>query len=179
MLTLNTQLQGTPIMSLQTGGALATATEEIIDPRKLQIVAYRVSGPRITEASILHTSDIREVGPLGFIVDSSDEIMVVDDSLVRLNEVIGFHFQLLGKQVIDTTKKKLGKVLEYVIESDDFTIQKLHVSQNILKNLKSSNLVIHRSQIVEINDKVIVVRAATVEATTGFAQAINPFRKTP
>lgn len=166
-------------MSLQSGSTLGTTTEEIIDPRKLQIIAYYVHGPRITETSILHTSDIREVGPLGFIVDTADEIMTLDDSLVRLNEVIGFHFQLLGKQVIDDTKKKLGKVVEYTLESESFMIQKLHVSQNLLKNIKSSSLIIHRSQIIEINDKAVIVRSATAEATTSFVQAINPFRKAP
>lgn len=179
MLLLNTKLQRIPIMSLQSGGMLGAVTEEIIDPRKLQIIAYRVTGPHVTEASILHTVDIREVGPLGFIVDSADEIMTLDDSLVRLNEVIGFNFQLLGKRVIDDTKKKLGKVVDYVIDSETFTIQKLHVSQNILKNIKSSNAIIHRSQIIEITDTVIIVRSATVEATAGFAEAINPFRKAP
>lgn len=179
MLMLNSQLQRVPIMSLQSGSSLGVAAEEIIDPRKLKIVAYHVTGPRITEASILHASDIREVGPLGFIVDSTDEIMTLDDSLIRLNEVIGFHFQLLGKQVIDDTKKKLGKVVEYAIESESFTIQKLHVSQTILKNIKNSNLIIHRSQIIEINDKAIIVRSATIEAPTSFAQVINPFRKAP
>jgi sporulation protein YlmC with PRC-barrel domain len=177
MLMLNSQLLKVPIMSLQSGGSLGTASEEIVDPRKLKVVAYRVSGPRINEASILHTSDIREVGPLGFIVDSTDEIMVLDDSLVRLNEVIDFHFQLIGKQVVDDTKKKLGKVIEYAVESESFLIQKLHVSQNILKNVKNSNLIIHRSQIVEISDKTIIVRSATVESPTTFVQAINPFRK--
>lgn len=177
MLMLSTQLQKVPIMSLQSGGSLGIAAEEIIDPRKLKIVAYRISGPRIQEPSVLHTSDIREVGPLGFIVDSTDEIMVLDDTLVRLNEVIAFQFQLSGKQVIDDRKKKLGKVVEYAIESESFLIQKLHVSQNILKNIKSSNLIIHRSQIIEITDKAIIVRSATVEAPTTLVQAINPFRK--
>lgn len=179
MLTLNTQLQKVPIMSLQSGSTLGETSVEIIDPRKLQIIAYYVTGSRITETSVLHTSDIREVGPLGFIVDSADEIMTLDEDLVRLNEVVGFQFQLIGKQVIDDTKKKLGKVAEYAVETDSFMIQKLHVSQNIIKNIKTTSLIIHRSQIIEITDTAIIVRSATVEAQTTFAQAINPFRKSP
>lgn len=178
MLTLHSQLQRTPIMSLQSGDTLGVASEEIIDPRKLQILAYYVTGPRIHETSILHTSDIREVGPLGFIVDGADEIMTLDSSLVRLNEVIDFQFQLLGKEVIDDTKKKLGRVTEYVLETESFLIQKLHVSQNILKNFKNSNLLIHRSQIIEITDKAIIVQSASIPEPTGLMQAMNPFRKT-
>lgn len=177
MLLLNSQLQNVPVMSLQTGSQLGTATEPIVDPRKLQIVAYYVTGPRIQTASVLHAQDIREFGPLGFIVDGSDSIMELDEDLVRLQEVINFKFSLLGKMVVDDTKKRLGKVVEYTIESDGFTIQKLHISQSVIKNLTSSNLIIHRSQIIEITDHRIIVRSATIPHSVGLAQVMNPFRK--
>lgn len=164
-------------MSLQSGGSLGLAGAPIIDPRKLQIVAYYVDGPRIHEKSVLHTADIREVGPLGFIVDSSDSIMTLDEDLVRLQEVIGFNFDLIGKIVIDDHKKKLGKIAEYSLESDGFFIQRLHVSQSVMKSLSSSHLIIHRSQIVEVNDRQIIVRSATIPERTGLTQALNPFRK--
>lgn len=179
MLLLNTQVQNIPVMSLQTGAALGTATSAIIDPRKLIVTAYYVAGPRIQTASVLHTSDIREFGPLGFIVDGTESVMDLDQDLVRLQEVINFKFELIGKLVIDENKKKLGKVSEYALETEGFTIQKLHISQSLMKNLGSSKLVIHRSQIVEINDRQIIVRAATVPKAVGLAQVMNPFRKTP
>lgn len=179
MLLLNSQLRNVPVMSLQTGTALGTATDPIIDPRKLQIVAYYIAGPRIQATSILHTADIREHGPLGFIVNGADSIMELDEDLIRLQEVIDFRFNLLGKMVVDDNKKRLGKVGEYTVESDGFTIQKLHVTQSVMKNLSSSNLIIHRSQIVEITDHLIIVRSADIPQTVGIAQAINPFRKNP
>ena len=179
MLLLNTQLENVAVMSLQTGSALGTAANPIIDPRKLQIVAYYITGPRVQATSVLHTADIREFGPLGFIVDGADVIMELDEDLVRLQEVIDFKFNLLGKTVVDDHKKRLGKVGEYTVESDGFIIQKLHVSQSIMKNLASTNLVIHRSQIVEITDHQIVVRSATVQQPIGLSNVINPFRKTP
>lgn len=164
-------------MSLQTGGSLGTAFNPVIDPRKFQVVAYYVTGPRIQEVSVLHTSDIRELGPLGFIVNGTESIMPLDQDLVRLKEVIDLNFTLLGKTVVDENKKKLGKVAEYTLESEGFVIQKIHVSQSMMKNLKSSNLVIHRSQIVELNDHQIVVRSASVPESVGLSQVLNPFRK--
>ena len=164
-------------MSLQTGGSLGVATQSIIDPRKLQIVAFYVTGPRIQELSVLHTSDIRELGPLGFIVDGAESIMTLDEDLVRLQEIISLNFSLVGKQVIDDTKKKLGKVVEYVLDGESFIIQKIHVSQSVIKNFKNTNLVIHRSQIVEINDRQIIVRSGLVQESAGLAEVLNPFRK--
>lgn len=177
MLLLNSQLKNVPIMSLQSGTELGTANDPIIDPRKLQIAAYYVAGPRIQTTSVLHTSDIREFGPLGFIVDSADSIMELDDDLIRLKEVIKLKFTLLGKMVVDERKKRLGKVGEYTLESDAFTVQKIHVSQSMIKNIASSNLIIHRSQIVELTDHLIVVRSGSVPETVGLAQVMNPFRK--
>lgn len=177
MLMLNKRLENTPIMSLQNGAKLGLAQHPIIDPRKLQIIAYYASGPRIHHASILHTADIREVGPLGFIVDSADSIMELDESLVRLNEVIDFNFSLIGKVVVDENKRRLGRVIEYTAESDDFFIQKIHVHQSVLKNIASSNLIIHRSQIVEINDRFIIVKAGSLQDRGILDRAVNPFRR--
>lgn len=177
MLVLNKALIDTPVMSLQTGGQLGATTATLIDPRKLQIIALYVGGPRIHEESVLHTSDIRELGPLGLIVNDADDIMPVDEGLVRLQEVIAMRFSLIDKMVIDDTKKKLGKVTEYTVDSESFMIKKLHVGQSMFKNISNSALLIDRSQIVEITDKTIIVRSASIPETSGIAQLINPFRK--
>lgn len=175
---LNKSLLNVPIMSLQNGSKLGVTQEAIIDPRKLQIIAYYAAGPRIHQSSVVFTGDIREVGPLGYIVDSADQIMEIDEGMVRLSEVIGFHFSLIGKQVVDEAKHKLGKVAEYATETDGFYIQKLHISQSVMKNITSTNLIVHRSQIVEITDSAIVVRSGSVKESVGLVQAVvNPFRK--
>lgn len=177
MLALNKTITNIPVMSLQSGGTLGQADQPIIDPRKLQIIAYYVSGPRIQQTSVLHTNDIREFGPLGFIVDGADCVMELDESLIRLQEVIGFNFELLGKKVVDEDKKNLGKVVEYTVETDGFVIQKIHVGQSLVKNITSSSLLIHRSQIVEITDRHIVVRSSANKQQLGLAQMLNPFRR--
>lgn len=164
-------------MSLQTGGQLGSLMQAIIDPRSLQIMAYYVAGPRIHEESVLHTSDIREVGSLGAIVNDANDIMAVDTELVRLREVLSMQFSLIGKAVITDSKQRLGRVSDYAVDSESFKIMKLHVAQSIMRNLGNSALIIGRSQIVEITDEHIVVRSATVQQTTGLMQAINPFRR--
>ena len=179
MLLLGSQLTNTPVMSLQSGSALGMISTPVIDPRKLQIIAYYITGPRISEPSVVHTSDIREYGPLGFIVDSADSIMTLDEDLVRLQEVINFNFTLLGKTVIDDTKKKLGKVADYALEGESYLVQKLHVNQSVIKNFSNANLIIHRSQIIEVTDNSVLVRSTTIPQQVGLAQALNPFRKSP
>ena len=158
------------------------AVGHIIDPRRLNIVAFYCEGPLIDfSPAILHTTDIREFSSIGLIVDSADNLMPPDD-LVRLKEIMDYHFDLEGKQVVEEGGHKLGKVGGYTVDSESFYVVKLHVRPTFLQSLGRAELLIDRTQISEINDKQIVVRRATVqdEERPRFASLPsidNPFRK--
>jgi sporulation protein YlmC with PRC-barrel domain len=184
MLLPRDRLLNLPIMSLQTGTQIGTAISHIVDPRRLNVVAFYCEGQLINfNPAILHVADIRELSSIGLIVDSADNIMPPDD-LVRLKEILDYHFELEGKQVVEEGGHKLGKVGGYTVDSESFYIVKLHVKPTLLQSFGRAELLIDRTQISEINDKQIVVRRATVrdEKRAPFASipAIdNPFRKAP
>lgn len=162
MLVLKERLLDLPIMSLQTGIEIAQTEQLIIDPRDLRIIAFYCKGSRLdVHPAILHTEDIREFGDLGLIVDSSDDIMA-PEGLVRLQEVLSFGFNLENMQVIEETGRKVGKIINFSIDSLNFLVAKLHVKPGFLQSWTTSELLIDRSQIKEINDDHIVVRAATI-----------------
>ena len=105
-----------PIMSLQTGAELARTEQALIDPRDLTVIAYSLRGTLLNEhPAFIRVNDIREIGSMGMIIDSNDEIIGLDDVL-RIKEVYGFEFTLEGKPVIDEKKRKLGKVIGYTLE---------------------------------------------------------------
>lgn len=182
MLILGSRLHHTPVMSLQTGTKLAHVTSPIIDPATLKIVAYVLEGPLLAEhPSYLRVDDIREIGNIGIIVDSSDEFVGLED-VIKLKELIKLNFPLIGMSVIDEHKRKLGKVENYTLESGSFVIQQLEVKRGILKGITDAGLLIHRSQITKITDQAIVVKSSAkkqsaepvMEATRG--EFVNPFR---
>jgi uncharacterized protein YrrD len=182
MLLLGSRLNSTPVMSLQTGGRLAHTAKPIIDPGNLRIIAYEVEGQLLTEHPMfVRTADIREYGRLGMIIDSSDELIGLDD-VIQIEKLYELGFPLVGMQVVDDRKHKLGKVSDYTLETDGFVIQQLNVNRGFFKGLNDTGLLVHRSQIVEINDKAIVVKSATIKTVEPVMQAIrgefvNPFRK--
>lgn len=168
-------------MGLQTGSELARISKPIIDPSSLKIVAYEVDGPLLDiHPSLLRVIDVREFSDIGVIVDSSDEFVSPSD-VIKLGEIYKHNFVLDGKTVVNKKHKKLGKVVGYTLETTGFLIQQLTVRRPLLLSFAEPELLIHRTQITEINDREIVVQdQATIpepvrqSVRTAY---VNPFRK--
>lgn len=180
MLILGSALINTSIMGLQTGSKLAETKAPIIDPSNLKIVAYQVDGPLLSHRpAILLIADVRELSDIGMIIDSNDEFISVDD-VILVKKICDLNFSLIGMDVFDDKKRKLGKINNYSVDVNSFFIQQLNVKQSIFKSLTETDLLIHRSQIIEINNKAIIVKstAQTVSARIDRSQSnyINPFR---
>jgi uncharacterized protein YrrD len=170
-----------PVMGLQTGSELARTSKPVIDPHTLEIVAYELIGPLLTShPTLLRVVDVREFSDIGLIVDSSDEFVAVDD-IIKLEEIYNLRFSPVGMPVIDERRHKLGKVDGYTIDTSGFLVQQLSVRRPLFKSLTDTQLLIHRTQITEINDKEIIVhsRAAVPEPTLDTIRGAytNPFRK--
>lgn len=181
MLITGFRLINAPVMGLQTGTELARISRPVIDPKDLHILAYEVEGSSLDlHPSLLRIADVREFSDIGIIIDSSDEFVSPDD-IIKLGEVYHQHFELIGLTVRDENKNKLGRVDGYTVETGDFVIQQLSVKRPILKSLNDTHLLIHRSQIIEINDKEIITHshAEIPEPTLEKIHPtyVNPFRK--
>lgn len=180
MLIAGSRFLNAPVMGLQTGSELARTNREIIDPATLEIIAFELEGPLLSERpSFLRIADVREFSDIGIIVDSSEEFIGLED-VVRLKNIYELGFEVIGKLVIDEQKHKLGKVIGYTVDTVGFLIQQLSVKRPLLKSFSDTELLVHRSQIVEVNDESIVVRSETLEAGEPTATAMpsyhNPFR---
>ncbi len=180
MLILGSRLINTSIMGLQTGTKLAVTKTPIIDPSNLMIVAYEVDGPLLSERpSFIRIADVRELSDIGMIIDSNDEFIGVKD-VVAIQKIYDLGFKLLGLSVVDESKHKLGKVSDYTVDSSDFVIQQLNVARSVMRSLTETSLLVHRSQIIEINDTTITVRntAKKLEPIKDAPKMayLNPFR---
>lgn len=183
MLLLGDRLLGTPVMSLQVGAKIAETIEPVIDPRNLIIVAYEVDGPLLeVHPKFIRIADIRELSDIGMIVDSSDELIELND-VIKIKEIRQLAFKLIGMKVVDQRGHRLGKVEEYVVDTDTFMIQQLSVKGGLIDSLSSTGHLINRSQITEISDTVIVVKSAETKLTALETKGdihrtyTNPFRK--
>lgn len=167
-------------MSLQTGKELAVTSTPIVNPHNLSIIAYLVRGSHLDhDPSFLRVADIRELGSLGMIVDSSEEFIESED-IINDKDIYDLEYEIEGKHVIDEENNKIGKVTDYVIDIDSFVIEQLVVKRPLLKSLTDDELLVHRSQIVEVTDDTIIIKSAKIRESatekTGH-RYVNPFRQ--
>ncbi|MBC7546166.1 hypothetical protein H7171_00290 [Candidatus Saccharibacteria bacterium] len=156
------------VLSLRTGMPIATITGPIINPDNLKIEGFYCQDRFDSKELILLYQDIRDVMPKGYVVNDHDVLVEAHD-LVRLKTVIELNFDLIGKPVQTIAKHKVGKVGDYATETETMSIQKIYVTQSILKSLSGGSLSVDRSQINEITPRRIIInelaKPARVSAT--------------
>ncbi len=163
MYVLASQLKNLPVMSIQTGQAIAHIEQPIINMANLEAMALNCNlGRSKPKEGVILLRDVRQFSGDCIIVDSFDDI---EDSseIVRLKDVVKAGFNPIGKHVVNESGDKLGKVEDYTINLKTFMIQKLYVHQSLVKSLLYNSLVIDRTQVIDITPKAITVKDARVK----------------
>jgi|SRR6185312_6323637 len=157
MLQLSNFLYNRPVMSLRTGGQVATAIAPVLNPKSLKVEGfYCEDSANHKQLLVLLSQDIREVSHRGFIIDDYD-VLAEPEDLVRLQEVLELGFELLKKPVETVSKQKVGRVNDYATEISTMYVQKLYVSQPLWKSFTGGSLSVDRTQIVEVTTKRIII----------------------
>lgn len=181
MLIEGSKLLKYPILSLHTASRIAEVKGLVIDPNFLKVVAFEINAISSKQRLFLEASSVREFSKMGMIVDSDEEFVEKDD-VIKLKETIDLGFSLDNMKVVSKKKAMLGRIEDFIINTEDFQIMQLIVKRPIYKALIDPELVIGRSDIHEINDREIVVKSeeGTIMKKSGtldFApNFVNPFK---
>ncbi len=164
MYALASKLVPLPVLSLQTGTNVANTKAIILDPALLEVVAFIcITDSRKAGDIALMLRDVRELA-LDCVIINSDEDLVELDEIVRLRGLKAENFQLVGKKVVSDMGRRLGNVEDYTLNIETNRIQKLYVSQSIIRSFFGSSLIIDRTQIIDVTPRQIVVKDATLKA---------------
>ena len=186
MLINASRLINYPVLSLHVGGPIAWVNADIVDPEKLKIIAFKVDGPAIKNdleaGNILEARDVREFADSGMIIDSIEDFVNPGD-VIKLDKVMELNFALNGLKVETKKGSKLGKVIDYVVDTETFTVLQLVVKRPAVKALIDPELIVPRKQIVEVNDYKIIVKdeeekiRKRAEHEDFIPNFVNPFRE--
>ncbi len=152
-------LKNLKILSLHVGAPIASITEDIVDPNNLNLIAFKLAGGESggENGTILETRDIRESSSFGLIVDSSD-VFVNDGDVIKLDKILALNFSLIGLKVETKSGKKLGRVIDYVVETTTFKVVQIIVRPFSFKSFIEPELVIDRCEIIEVNDYKVIIK---------------------
>jgi sporulation protein YlmC with PRC-barrel domain len=110
----------------------------------------------------VHVEDVAEMRPIGILIHHNEQLMEPDD-LVRLQSLLEKNYELVGKRVVTKSGKKLGTVSDYVVLSESWHVQKIHVQPSIVKMFAQGDLIIDRQQIISVSDSQVTVHDATTQ----------------
>lgn len=181
MLIEGSKLLKYPILSLHTASRIAEVKGLVVDPNFLKVVAFEISAVSSKQSLFLEASSVREFSKMGMIVDSDEEFVEKDD-VIKLKETIDLGFSLDNMKVVSKKKAMLGRIEDFIINTEDFQIMQLVVKRPIYKALIDPELVIGRSDIHEINDSEIIVKSeeGTIMKKSGtldfVPNFVNPFK---
>ncbi len=182
MLVYHSRLIGTPVLSVQAGGAVAKLSDPIVNPDNLKILGFFLAGPMVDVTNnILDVSSIREYSNYGAVIDNADEFVGSED-VVKIKKILNLNFDLIGLRVETKKGTHLGKIIDFTATSDNFAIQQIIVKRPTFKSFIDPELTIHRREIVEITDDKVIVKdeekvlKARAEKEDFVPNFVNPFR---
>ncbi|MFO0882080.1 MAG: hypothetical protein U0491_01385 [Candidatus Saccharimonadales bacterium] len=161
MLYLSTKLYDIPLLSIRSGGRIGTVIKPIINPHNLHVDGFYCQAVQSNVPVVLLDINVRDISPRGIIIDDHVDLSTPDE-LVRLKPVLDMNYGLEDKAAL-VNKKKIGKIIEFAIDSKSLFIQKLYVQPRVWGSLKQDRLTFDRQSIIEVTDTYVSFKGPEVK----------------
>ncbi|PSO45187.1 hypothetical protein BRC21_00365 [Candidatus Saccharibacteria bacterium SW_7_54_9] len=160
MLMQSRQFQDIRVINMRDGQPTTKILRPIIDPFKLEVAGFYTDHK---PENILLVRNIRELNRKQVMIDDVDALSSKDE-LPRLKEVLDINYQLGGKRAVTYSKKRLGKVEDYIVDTVSYRIEKIHVHQPVWRSFSGGLLIVDRKQILEVDNHKVTVSDATIQS---------------
>ncbi|MDQ3158577.1 MAG: PRC-barrel domain-containing protein [bacterium] len=159
---LHSSLTNKKVLSLRTGAPIGSLAEEIINPNNLKIEGWYAIDNSTRKKGVLLNQDVRDILPQGIAVNDHEAISDPNE-LIRLKEIMDIGFELNEKKVRTESGKRLGKIMDFAFDKEGYFIEKIYVRQSVVKSFSGGQLIIDRSQIVEVTHDKMIVKDAVIK----------------
>lgn len=153
MIVRYTSIIGSLVAELKDQTKVGQISEIIIDNNKLSIAAIALDLPfwSFEKNKFILSFDIVHLLKDGAIINSENSIIDLEESIL-LQRMIKEKYFGIGQRVVTSNGTYIGRVYDFLIESDNLTITKFYV-KNIL-----AERIIPVSKVISLEGKTITIR---------------------
>jgi uncharacterized protein YrrD len=162
MYVFMSQLEKLPVMSLQTGEAVARIQKPVIKLDVLKVLGFVCETARGAQEQLVLAQDIRQVTVDCIIIDSEEELSE-PEGIIRLQRSLEIGYDPMGKLVVTQSGQRVGIIKDYSLDVEGFWIHRFYVRSVFSLFNRQTKAVIDRSQIIDITPRYIMVRDPTEE----------------
>ena len=160
MLLNYSKMVSLPLASVRSSAKIGFADGLVINPNNLHIdsIWCRLSnGKRL----LLSPMDIRDLSLRGIIINDHENLLEESDA-IRLKPILEYKFDLVDK-IAYVGKRKIGKVEDFAIHTENLYIQKIYVKPNLLNRVASERMTFDRSSVEEVTNLKIIFKNQNTE----------------
>lgn len=146
-----------PVITSDAEGEVGRVSDIIIDPKNCKVIAFSVSG-FLSKPKVISEIDVLEVTKDAIIINSEDALTLPSE-IVKVKEISDKKIKVLGSQAVTETKRALGRIEDFLIDTETVSIVKFYIRGGLL----SPSLVLPSEKVVKIEKGRIIFEDSVLE----------------
>lgn len=148
-----------PVAATDTHSAIGRVRQIVINPENGTLLGFVVKPLGFfSKEKILSEQDMVEIDKNG-IVTKSEENLVESSEVVRIAKVLKVNINIIGQNAITESKKNLGKIYDYVLDTEMQLISKYYIHSMLAEKI------LPHDKVVKIDKKAVVFSDDVIEQT--------------
>jgi uncharacterized protein YrrD len=151
---------GLPIASLAEQAKIGEIKVVFVDLETAIVLGFGVRQGYFSKRKVVSLLDVKEWDPNGMVINSEEDL-VLPEEIIRIQQIISNNDYLIGKIAETESGKKLGQVINFLIETETGAVTKFY-----LEDLLGNARIFPKEKVVRI-DKTIVFTDDEGEVKSG------------
>lgn len=155
---------GLPVASIEEQSKIGEIKVVFVDPENGTVIGFGLRQGFLGKRKVISFLDVKEWDPNGIVISSEDEV-VLPEEIIRIKSIIDTDNYLMGKPAENESGKKLGKVDDFLIDTETGAVTKYYI-----EDLLGNSRIFPQEKVVRI-DKTIVFFDDEGEVKSGAVEA--------
>ncbi len=156
MLVNFSTIKDLPIVSLDQEVKVGSVLDLAINPQDGKILCLLIKTGFFSPKLALLPQDILKWEEEFILIQNNQSLIPVEE-IVRVQEILKQHFKWVDQKVVNTQKRKIGKVLDLTLDLEIGQISRLSIEITSLKGLLETERLIPWNKIIKVTPHYIMI----------------------